>query len=155
MQIRFRASNSCLGAGKTLVARLTLNKRQTIAFLIICRQLDIIRRREKDKTGQLCQFIGEQGGTGKSPVIKALFGPFKSKEQPNRLLITAISGTAAAPINGITIHSAGGFSKDVAAAASMVKNVDGLRLPKQAERFVDGQSRMDWQEKNVLVIDEV
>ncbi|KJZ68701.1 hypothetical protein HIM_11915 [Hirsutella minnesotensis 3608] len=36
----------------------------------------------------------------------------------------------------------------------MAKDLDGVRLPKQAERFVHGQSRMDWQEKDVLVIDE-
>ncbi|EFY94377.2 ATP-dependent DNA helicase PIF1 [Metarhizium robertsii ARSEF 23] len=155
MQIRFGASTSFLEAGKTLVARLTLNKRQAIALLIICRQLDLIRCSEKDKTGQLCQFIGGEGGTGKSRVIQALVELFKSKEQPNRVLITATSGTAAARIDGITIHSACGFSKDVATAAHMAKNVDGVRLPKQAERFVDGQSRMDWQDKDVLVIDEV
>ncbi|XP_044717296.1 PIF1-like helicase domain-containing protein [Hirsutella rhossiliensis] len=40
-------------------------------------------------------------------------------------------------------------------AANAAKDLDGVRLPKQAERFVDGQSRMDWQEKDVLVIDEV
>ncbi|KAF5131318.1 ATP-dependent DNA helicase PIF1 [Metarhizium anisopliae] len=155
MQIRFGASTSFLEAGKTLVTRLTLNKRQAIALLIVCRQLDLIRCSEKDKTGQLCQFIGGEGGTGKSRVIQALVELFKSKEQPNRVLITATSGTAAARIDGITIHSACGFSKDVATAAHMAKNVDGVRLPKQAERFVDGQSRMDWQDKDVLVIDEV
>ncbi|KAH8650452.1 hypothetical protein BGZ61DRAFT_487847 [Ilyonectria robusta] len=32
---------------------------------------------------------------------------------------------------------------------------NGVRLPKQAERFVHGQSRMDWQDKDLLVIDEV
>ncbi|RSL77773.1 hypothetical protein CDV31_017309 [Fusarium ambrosium] len=31
----------------------------------------------------------------------------------------------------------------------------GIRLPKQAERFVHGQSRMDWQDKDMLVIDDV
>ncbi|KAM4061311.1 PIF1-like helicase [Hirsutella rhossiliensis] len=37
----------------------------------------------------------------------------------------------------------------------MARDLDGVRLPKQAERFIHGQSRMDWQEKDVLVIDEV
>ncbi|KAM4066924.1 PIF1-like helicase [Hirsutella rhossiliensis] len=132
MEIRFGASTSFLEAGKALAARLTLNKKQAIAFLIICRQLDLIRRGEKSNVRQLCQF-----------------------DQSNRLMITATSGTAAARINGITIHSACGFSKDLAAAANAAKDLDGVRLPKQAERFVDGQSRMDWQGKDVLVIDEV
>ncbi|XP_044720063.1 PIF1 protein [Hirsutella rhossiliensis] len=96
MEIRLGASTSFIEAGKALVARFTLNKKQAIAFLIICRQLDLIRRREKGNGCQLCQFVGGEGGTGKSRVIEAL-----------------------------------------------------------AERFVHGQSRMDWQEKDVLVVDEV
>ncbi|TWU70704.1 hypothetical protein ED733_001417 [Metarhizium rileyi] len=140
MQIRFGAS-TFVEVGKILVVRLTLNKRQAVAFLIICLQLDLMRCSEEDKIGQLCQFIGGEGGTGKSRVIEALVELFKSKEQPIRLLITATSGTAAARINGITIHFACGFSKDVAAAAHVARNVDGVRWPK-AERFVDGQSRV-------------
>ncbi|KAM4064251.1 ATP-dependent DNA helicase PIF1 [Hirsutella rhossiliensis] len=49
--------------------------------------------------------------------------------------------TAAAQINGITIHR--------------LRDLDGVRLTKRAERFIHGQSRMDWQEKDVLVIDEI
>ncbi|EQL02757.1 hypothetical protein OCS_01535 [Ophiocordyceps sinensis CO18] len=67
--------------------------------------------------------------------------------------ILSESGTAAAQINGITIHS--GFSKDLAAVANTGEHLDGVRLPKWAERFVEGQSRMDWQEKDVLVVVEV
>ncbi|KAM4061529.1 PIF1-like helicase [Hirsutella rhossiliensis] len=64
--------------------------------------------------------------------------------------------TAAAQINGITIHSACGFTKDQGAGgANTAKDLDGVRLTKRAERFIHGQSRMDWQEKDVLVIDEV
>ncbi|XP_044717360.1 PIF1-like helicase domain-containing protein [Hirsutella rhossiliensis] len=155
MEIRLGASTSFIEAGKALVARFTLNKKQAIAFLIICRQLDLIRRREKGNGCQLCQFVGGEGGTGKSRVIEALVELFASKDQSNRLIITATSGTAAARINGITIHSACGFSKDLAAVANMARDLDGLRMPNQAERFVHGQSRMDWQEKDVLVVDEV
>ncbi|RKK73233.1 hypothetical protein BFJ71_g17436, partial [Fusarium oxysporum] len=101
------------------------------------------------------RFVGGEGGTGKSRVIKALVELFASKGISNRLLITATSGTAAARINGITIHSACGFSKDQAVGANLAKDLDGVRLPKQAGRFVHGQSRMDWQDKAMLVIDEV
>ncbi|XP_044714685.1 PIF1-like helicase domain-containing protein [Hirsutella rhossiliensis] len=155
MEIRLGASTSFIEAGKALVARFTLNKKQAIAFLIICRQLDLIRRGEKGNGCQLCQFVGGEGGTGKSRVIEALVELFASKDQSNRVIITATSGTAAARINGITIHSACGFSKDLAAVANMARDLDGLRMPNQAERFVHGQSRMDWQEKDVLVVDEV
>ncbi|EXM13396.1 hypothetical protein FOTG_18153 [Fusarium oxysporum f. sp. vasinfectum 25433] len=155
MEVDFGASTSFLEAGKALAARFTLNRRQTIAFLIICRQLDSIQCSDRGDVGQLCDFVGGEGGTGKSRVIEALVELFASKGISNRLLITATSGTAAARINGITIHSACGFSKDQAAGANTAKDLDGVRLPKQAERFVHGQSRMDWQEKDVLVVDEV
>ncbi|XP_044715214.1 PIF1-like helicase domain-containing protein [Hirsutella rhossiliensis] len=91
-------------------------------------------RRKVSNVRQLCQFVGGEGGTGKSRVIEALVELFASKDQSNRLMITATSGTAAARINGITIHSACGFSKDLAAAANAAKDLDGVRLPKQAER---------------------
>ncbi|KAM4064253.1 ATP-dependent DNA helicase PIF1 [Hirsutella rhossiliensis] len=79
MEIRFGASTSFLEAGKALAARLTLNKKQAIAFLIICRQLDLIRRGEKSNVRQLCQFVGGEGGTGKSRVIEALVELFASR----------------------------------------------------------------------------
>jgi hypothetical protein len=47
MEVHFGASTSFLEAGKALVARFTLNKRQVITFLILCRQLDLIHRGEK------------------------------------------------------------------------------------------------------------
>ncbi|KAF4448962.1 ATP-dependent DNA helicase PIF1, partial [Fusarium albosuccineum] len=156
MGVDFGASTSFLEAGKALAARFTLNKRQTIAFLIVCRQLDSIQCSDLGNARQLCEFVGGEGGTGKSRVVEALVELFASRGISNRLLITATSGTAAAQINGITIHSACGISKDQAAgSANTAKDLDGMQLPKQAERFVHGQSRMDWQEKDVLVVDEV
>ncbi|KAM4063422.1 PIF1-like helicase [Hirsutella rhossiliensis] len=156
MDVQFGPSTSSLAAGKVLATRLTLNKRQSIAFLIICRQLDLMQQTDGGDACQLRQFVGGEGGTGKSRIIEALVELFSKKSLSNRLLITATSGTAAARINGITIHSACGFTKDQGAGgANMVKDLDGVRLPKQAERFIHGQSRMDWQEKDVLVIDEV
>ncbi|KJZ68887.1 hypothetical protein HIM_11720 [Hirsutella minnesotensis 3608] len=155
MQVQLGPSTSFLAAGKELARRLTLNKRQSIAFLIVCRQLDLMRRGESRDVGQLCLFVGGEGGTGKSRIIEALVELFAQKGLANRFLITATSGTAAARINGITIHSACGFSKDPTAGANSAKDLDGVRLPKQPQRFVHGQSRMDWQQKDVLVIDEV
>ncbi|KAM4063319.1 ATP-dependent DNA helicase PIF1 [Hirsutella rhossiliensis] len=95
MEVRLGPSTSFLEAGKGLTRRLTLNRKQAIALSIICRHLDLMRRGDGGDVGQLCQFVGGEGGTGKSRVIEAL-----------------------------------------------------------AERFVDGESRMDWQDKEVLVIDE-
>ncbi|KAF1807884.1 hypothetical protein P152DRAFT_366258, partial [Eremomyces bilateralis CBS 781.70] len=89
----------------------TLNRKQSIVFRLICRQLDRVHR---DESGvpQLCQFIGGEGGTGKSRIIGAVAALFARKGIPHRLLVTATSGTAVANIDGVTIHSACGFSKD-------------------------------------------
>ncbi|KAH7248237.1 hypothetical protein B0J15DRAFT_468262 [Fusarium solani] len=143
VKVRFGPSTSFLEASKDLVARLTLNKRQAIAFLIICRQLDLINHVENSDIGQLCQFVGGEGRTSKSRVIEALIELFAKKGLSNRLLITATSRTAAARINSITIHSAYRFSKDQGTGADTTTDLDGIRLPKQAERFVHGQSRID------------
>ncbi|EFZ03310.2 PIF1 protein [Metarhizium robertsii ARSEF 23] len=155
VEVDFGISTSFLETGKTLAARFKLNKRQTIALLIICRQLDLIQCSAKSEVSQLCQFVGGEGGTGKSRVIETLVELFACKKISNRLLITATSGTAASRINGITIHSACGFSKDQATGTSMGKDLDGVRLAKVTERFIHGQTRMNWQEKDLLVIDEV
>ncbi|KAJ6437551.1 helix-loop-helix DNA-binding domain-containing protein [Purpureocillium lavendulum] len=155
VDVRFGPSTSFVEAGKDLAARLTLNKKQGVALLIICRHLDSLRERGRGDGSQLCQFVGGEGGTGKSRVIEALVALFAARGISSRLLITATSGTAAARVNGITIHSACGFTKDQGPGTNMAKDLDGVRLPKLAERFIHGQSRMDWQEKDVLVIDEV
>ncbi|KAM4065584.1 PIF1-like helicase [Hirsutella rhossiliensis] len=142
-----------------LAGQLTLNEKQAIALLIVCRQLDRIRQGDDaggDGGGQLCLFIGGEGGTGKSRVIEALVELLARRDLSSRLLVTATSGTAAARINGITLHSACGLTVGQGGrAGGATRDIDGVRLAGQGERFVDGRSRMDWQEKEVLVIDEV
>jgi hypothetical protein len=151
--IQFGSATSFLEAGRRLAELFTLNQRQSIAFRIICRQLDRVHRNERG-TPQLCQFIGGEGGTGKSRIIEALGELFARKGISHRLLVTATSGTAAARINGITIHSACGFSKDSSRMGSN-KDIDGVRESNTSNLYIDGQVRMDWQEKYLLIIDEV
>ncbi|KAM4067857.1 PIF1-like helicase [Hirsutella rhossiliensis] len=136
MRVRLGPSSSFVAAGRSWRAS-SRSTKQAIALLIVCRQLDRIRQGDDaggDGGGQLCLFIGGEGGTGKSRVIEALVELLARRDLSSRVLVTATSGTAAARINGITLHSACGLT---------------------GERFVDGRSRMDWQEKEVLVIDEV
>ncbi|KAG7408678.1 ATP-dependent DNA helicase PIF1 [Fusarium oxysporum f. sp. rapae] len=112
-------------------------------------------RRDDNETPQLCQFIGGEGGTGKSRVIAAIAELFVRTGQSHRLLLTATSGTAAANINGITIHSACRFSKDTVARVGRAGDPDGFASSGSAALRIDGQTKMDWQEKQVLIIDEV
>ncbi|KAM4067646.1 AAA domain-containing protein [Hirsutella rhossiliensis] len=159
MRVRLGPSSSFVAAGRELAGQLTLNEKQAIALLIVCRQLDRIRQGDDaggDGGGQLCLFIGGEGGTGKSRVIEALVELLARRDLSSRVLVTATSGTAAARINGITLHSACGLTVGQGGrAGGATRDIDGVRLAGQGERFVDGRSRMDWQEKEVLVIDEV
>ncbi|KAH8743851.1 hypothetical protein F5883DRAFT_440524, partial [Diaporthe sp. PMI_573] len=63
--IQFGPATSFLETGRQLSESFTLNRRQNIALRLICRQLDRVRRDEQG-TSQLCQFVGGEGGTGKS-----------------------------------------------------------------------------------------
>ncbi|EKG08957.1 DNA helicase PIF1 ATP-dependent [Macrophomina phaseolina MS6] len=151
--VQFGPSTSFSEAGRQLAERLTLNQRQSIALRLICRQLDRVWRDESG-TPQLCQFVRGEGGTGKSRIIEALAELFAGKGISHRLLVTATSGTAAARINGITIHSACNFSKDTSRTGND-KDVDGITSSNSADLCIDGQARMDWQEKYLLIIDEL
>ncbi|KAM4067374.1 PIF1 protein [Hirsutella rhossiliensis] len=79
MDVQFGPSTSFLAAGKVLATRLTLNKRQSIAFLIICRQLDLMQQTDGGDACQLRQFVGGEGGTGKSRIIEALVELFSKR----------------------------------------------------------------------------
>ncbi|KAK7570760.1 hypothetical protein V3481_019299 [Fusarium oxysporum f. sp. vasinfectum] len=152
--IEFGSSTSFSEAGRQLSRSFTLNRKQGIAVQLICRQLDHVHRDESG-TPQLCQFIGGEGGTGKSRVISTITELFASKGISHRLLVTATSGTAAANIDGITIHSACGFSKDTAPRGGRGSDVDGFAASSSASFRVDGRSTAQWQEKWLLIIDEV
>ncbi|KAF1809821.1 hypothetical protein P152DRAFT_451761 [Eremomyces bilateralis CBS 781.70] len=154
MNIQLGPSTSFSAAGKQLAEEsFTLNRKQSIALRLICRQLDRIRR---DESGvpQLCQFIGGEGGTGKSRIIGAVAALFARKGIPQRLLITATSGTAAANINGVTIHSACGFWKDTARSAGRSADLERFAPRSSTNLRIDGRSRTEWQEKLLLIIDE-
>ncbi|KAJ3455084.1 hypothetical protein MRS44_013684 [Fusarium solani] len=157
-RVAFGPSTTFLHAGREIARRFTLNERQEIAFLLVCRHLDTIRNEddsdnvnssnvENNHNAQLCEFLGGEGGTGKSRVIEALTELFASKGISHRLLMTATSGVAAARINGVTIHSACGVQPN----ASGNGNVDDG----STVTYVDGDARRKWKEKWLLIIDEV
>jgi hypothetical protein len=155
MSIQVGPSTLFFDVGMQLAESLTLNRRQTVAFLLICGHLDVVSRNEREAS-QHCQFIGGEGGTGKSRIIEAIVELFARKGASHRVLVTATSGTAAANINGITIHSACNFSKDTSRIGyGASKNIDGFSSSGSTGLRIDGQVRMQWQEKYLLIIDEV
>jgi hypothetical protein len=146
-------STSFSESGRQVAEILTLNRRQSIALQLLCRQVDRVHGNEQSPS-QLCQFVGGEGGTGKSRVIDAVVALFASKGMLHRLLVTGTSGTAAAGINGITIHSACNVSVDRSRTA-LNSGPGQIQGPHSTPLCVDGQMRMDWQEKEMLVIDEI
>ncbi|KID83958.1 arrestin domain-containing protein [Metarhizium guizhouense ARSEF 977] len=156
VSLQWGTPSSFLAEGERLCVDFTLNSRQRVALLLICRHLDRIREAERESdVDQLCQFIGGEGGTGKSRIIKAIIELFARKGMQRRVLVTATSGTAAARVDGITIHSACNFSAEQRSASTLSKRLDGVQAPGPGLRFVSGQSRMVWQDKHLLIVDEV
>ena len=151
VSVQFGPSVSWCTAGKELAEQLSLNKKQSIALRLICRQLDRVGRNEQE-TPQLCQYLGGEGGTGKSRVIKAVATLFERKGMSHRLLITGTSGAAAATVNGITIHSACNIPID-SSRVGPDKRAEGVASSSALR--IDGESRASWREKYMLIIDEV
>jgi hypothetical protein len=116
-RLRFGPSTSFSNSGRQVAESLSLNRRRSIALRLLCRHLDHVHQGETG-TPQLYQFVGGEGGTGKSRFIEALVALFASKGMLHRLLVAATSGTAAARANGVTIHAACNGSVDSSRTAS-------------------------------------
>ena len=120
-----------LAVGEKVAAEMALNKEQFIAFMFVMEALD-----EHERNPQLAiqhlQYLGVEGGTGKSTVIKAIYTVFRSLEQASAIILTA-------EIGGITIHSA-------------VKLGVG-----QTQKFPqeNGSIQYRWMTRKMLVIDEI
>ncbi|KAF6802858.1 hypothetical protein CPLU01_16138, partial [Colletotrichum plurivorum] len=139
-------------AGVNVAASLSLNERQSLALQMVCRKLDEVREDEVN-TEQLLLFIGGEGGTGKSRVIESLAAVFNELDQSHRLLVTATSGTAAASIDGITIHSACHLSQNKNRRQPTTLDSFGATAAQMSR--MDGEVKAEWRNRWLLVIDEV
>ncbi|KAK2005446.1 hypothetical protein LZ32DRAFT_673453, partial [Colletotrichum eremochloae] len=119
----------------------TLNQMQHVALMMACEALDSHSDGEEQ---QHLQYIGGGGGTGKSWLIDSIKQVFASKAASSQLVITAMSGTAAAGIGGTTIHSAVGLAfRD--AEGTTVDPIAAGNTEKAKER---------WRRRSALVVDE-
>ena len=80
-----------------------LNVEQATAFVMYTNAL----RNSWNNVSQepLLAYLGGQGGTGKSQIIKCLKSFVSYYEKPNTLIVTAFTGKAAYNIQGVTLHS--------------------------------------------------
>ena len=125
----------------TITRQWTLNKLQSMALLLPAAFLDERGTRLQEEEGkQHLQYVGGEGGTGKSRVIHAIKDMFRLTLGAHALLLTGASGNAAALIGGVTLHSASniGFEDRIGAA----KNISE-------------EEKLRWKNKVMLIVDEI
>jgi hypothetical protein len=86
------------------------------------------------------QYVGGEGGTGKSRVIHSIKDMFRLKGDLHTLLLTGASGNAAALIGGVTLHSAANIPFEGRAATT--KNVSE-------------EEKLRWKNMTMLIVDEI
>ncbi|GKT51821.1 ATP-dependent DNA helicase pfh1 [Colletotrichum spaethianum] len=129
-------------AAAAVSAARTLNRMQHMALTLVCEALDA---RVDGEERQHLQYIGGGGGTGKSWLIDSVKQVFAAKDVSNQLVITAMSRTAAAGIEGTTLHSAVGLTFRNAEGA-MVNLIAAGNIEKAKER---------WRRRSAFVVDKV
>ncbi|KAH6959603.1 hypothetical protein BKA56DRAFT_501346 [Ilyonectria sp. MPI-CAGE-AT-0026] len=124
-----------------LARRWTLNKLQSMAVLLPAVFLDERGTRLQEEEGkQHLQYVGGEGGTGKSRVIHAIKDMFRLKGGLHTLLLTGASGNAAALIGGVTLHS-----------ASNIGFEDKIKIT----RNISEEKKLRWKNKTMLIVDEI
>ena len=117
---------SYVGAALAVSREWTLNELQSMAVLLPALFLDERGPRLQDVQGrQHLQYVGGEGGTGKSRIISAIKEMFRQKDALHTVLVTAASGNAAALVGGVTLHSATGlgFEGELAAPRAVPERV--------------------------------
>lgn len=144
-------SSSYMALGRKVADFFTLNRLQRTAHLMIMEALDAHRGYESVNDGyQHLQYVGGEGGTGKSRVIDAERRVLQGKNEPGAIIVTATSASAAAGISGTTIHSALGVVPS-GTDGDAVEKVNSIT----AGAYQDAQKAWRWQRVKVLVVDEV
>jgi hypothetical protein len=141
MRLEFGPYTSYVDVALALTRQWTLNKLQSMAVLLPALFLDERGTRLQEEEGkQHLQYVGGEGGTGKSRIIQAIKDMFRLKDGLHTLLLTGASGNAAALIGGVTLHSASNIGFD--GQNEMIRNVSE-------------EEKLRWKSKNMLIVDEI
>jgi hypothetical protein len=97
-------------------------------------------RLQEEDGKQHFQYVGGEGGTGKSRVIHAIKDMFRLKGGLHTLLLTGASGNAAALIGGVTLHSAANIPFEGRAATT---------------KIVSEEEKVRWKNMTMLIVDEI
>jgi PIF1-like helicase len=145
--------------GQAVAEKMTLNRLQWTALGLACEAMDQLSGNGGDEEDEVpststgttkrhrphFQYVGGSGGTGKSWAIKAIQTVLSVKRVQKEMVITATSGTAAAGIEGNTIHSAIGLT---------FKDRDGQQQDNMP-MVSDERRKQRWRRRKLLIVDEV
>ncbi|KAN0073470.1 hypothetical protein V8E54_008690 [Elaphomyces granulatus] len=110
LQVQTGSFESYIDAALYIVDIWAMNKLQSQALLQPFEFLQRYKTGEyEQEEPQYFNYIGSAGGTGKSRVIDGFRDVFRLKDCEKGILITTSSGSAAAKILGVTVHSALGI----------------------------------------------
>jgi len=94
-----------------------------------------------DLSEQTLLYVGGEGGTGKTEVIKAFLFGIELLDISNQVLLCALTGATASHIKGSTLHTALRIGRD---------QNDSARMSKGAV-----QRKIALRHKRVLIVDEI
>ena len=141
MRLEVGPYTSYVDVALALTKQWTLNKLQSMAVLLPAVFLDERGTRlQEEEDRQHFQYVGGEGGTGKSRVIHAIKDMFRLKDGLHTLLLTGASGNAAALIGGVTLHSAANI---------------GFGGKNETVRIISEEEKLRWKNKTMLVVDEI
>jgi len=141
MRLEVGPATSYVDVARALTRRWTLNKLQSMAVLLPAVFLDERGMRLQEEEGkQHFQYVGGEGGTGKSRIIHALKDMFRLKGGVHMLLLTGASGNAAALIGGVTLHSAFNI---------------GFEGKTETIRNISEEEKLRWKNRTMLIVDEI
>jgi hypothetical protein len=141
IRLEFGPYTSYVDVALALTWKWTLNKLQSMAVLLPALFLDERGTQlQEEESKQHLQYVGGEGGTGKSRIIHAIKDMFRLKDGLHTLLLTGASGNAAALIGGVTLHSASNIGFDG-------KN--------ETTRNISEEEKLRWKNKNMLIVDEI
>jgi hypothetical protein len=137
--------------GWNMRGELPLNDLQHIACQLVLRALDQYTLQNDPEAWQPhLQYTGGEGGTGKSRVVEAIQKVFMARNEPDGIIVSATSGSAAVGINGVTVHSALGL-------CVRRKGSDNLEADNTVSGRMAQNSTRAWrlQTAKVFIVDEV
>jgi hypothetical protein len=141
MQLELGRDTTYVDVAFGLTRHWTPNKLQSRGVLLPAAFLDERGTRLQEEGGrQHFQYVGGEGGTGKSRVIHAVKDMFRLKDGLHALLLTGASGNAAALISRVTLHSAANIGFEGRAATT---------------RNISEEEKLRWKNIIMLIVDEI